>query len=220
MPLRDTVGPAAVHACAGAEFVPALPCAYGASQPRVSRRAITARAAATVTLIAFAVAAAACGDKAGGASEGKEQAVGAADATLAGCSSIDTTPVSLAVRDFIAKAVPAPQRFLSAFGSDSAVPEDGFRVLQDKGPTYFYGSDSVAQRKIREKLAMAGPYASLLVIYRGQSATEGGRAVDVRLAGQYVGEKDDGKKLVTKRYAVRCDSTGWKIASSIEEPAP
>ena len=126
----------------------------------------------------------------------------------------------LAVRDFIAKATPSPQRFLSAFGTDSAVPEDGFKVLQDKGPTYFYSSDSVAQRKIREKLAVAGPYASLLVVYRGRSETEGGRAVDVRLAGQYVGSKEDGVKLRTTRYAVRCDSTGWKIASSAEEPAP
>lgn len=127
--------------------------------------------------------------------------------------------MSLAVREFIAKAEPTPQRFLNAFGTDSALPEDGFKVLQDKGPTYFYSSDSAAQRKIRDKLAVAGPYASLLVVYHGQTASEGGRAVEVRLAGQYVGATNDGAKLPTKRFAVRCDSTGWKIASSAEEPA-
>lgn len=176
---------------------------------------------ATVTFIAVATMTAACGGSgdAAGKSGGKEQAAGAGTPAVAACASVDTTPVSLAVREFIAKAEPTPQRFLSAFGTDSALPEDGFKVLQDKGPTYFYSSDSTAQRKIREKLAVAGPYASLLVVYRGQTATEEGRAVDVRLAGQFVGAENDGKKLPTKRFAVRCDSTGWKIASTVEEPA-
>ncbi len=172
--------------------------------------------AAVVTVI---TASAACsgGDRAGSASDGKEQAAGAAPTVS--CTSADTTPVSLAVREFIAKAEPTPQRFLSAFGTDSAVPEDGFKVLQDKGPTYFYSADPTQQKKILDKLAVAGPYASLLVVYRGQTASDSGRAVDVRLAGQYVGFENDGKKLPTKRFAVRCDSTGWKIASSAEEPA-
>ena len=51
------------------------------------------------------------------------------------------------------------QRFLKAAGTDSSVPDDGFRAMQDKGPSYFYGGDSVAQRKIREKLASVGPFA-------------------------------------------------------------
>ena len=174
-----------------------------------------------LTLVAFATIGTttigcSSGDQASGAFSGKEQAAGAAGAV--GCTSADSTPVSLAVREFIAKAVPTPQRFLSAFGTDSAVPEDGFKVLQDKGPTYFYSADSTQKRKILEKLAVAGPYASLLVIYRGQTSTDGGLAVDVRLAGQYVGFADDGKKLATRRFAVRCDSTRWKIASSSEEP--
>ncbi len=89
----------------------------------------------------------------------------------AACRSADTTPVSLTVRDYLTTASPTPQRYLSASGTDSAVPEDGFKVLQDKGPTYFCGGDSVAQRKLREKLAVAGPYASMLVLFRGKIAT-------------------------------------------------
>lgn len=173
-----------------------------------------------ITLIGLMLVAACGGEKgaAGGAagdSNGKEQAAGADGASA--CSQADTTPIGLAVRDYITKAQPTPQRFLSAVGTDSAVPEDGFKVLQDKGPTYFYSSDSVAQRKIREKLASAGPYASLLVVYRGETATDGGRAIDIRLGGHYVGGAQEGQRGKSTRYAIRCDSTGWAIASSAEE---
>ncbi|MES2524975.1 MAG: hypothetical protein V4617_19920 [Gemmatimonadota bacterium] len=166
----------------------------------------------------------ACGGASGdgaanGSTNGKERAE--ADATgdgLAACAKSDTTPVSLAVRDYVTRAMPSAQRFLSAVGTDSALPDDGFRVLQDKGPTYFYSSDTTAQRKIREKLAEVGPFGSLLVVYRGQTAAADGRSVDVRLGGHYVGGQHDGKQLATKRFSIRCDSTGWSIASSAEEP--
>lgn len=124
----------------------------------------------------------------------------------------------MAVREFIAKAVPTPQRYLSAAGTDSAVPEDGFKVLQDKGPTYFYGGDSVAQRKIREKLESVGPYASLLVLFKGKTETEGGNAVAVKLAGQYIGGEHEGKRSPLTTITVRCDSTRWKVATTTVEP--
>ena len=139
-------------------------------------------------------------------------------ASITACVSTDTTPVTLAVRAYIASASPTPQRYLSAAGTDSAVPEDGFKVLQEKGPTYFYGGDSVSHRKIREKLASVGPYASLLVIYRGKSEAEGGKVVTVKLAGQYIGGEHEGKRAPVKSYAVSCDSTRWKIATSNVEP--
>lgn len=138
---------------------------------------------------------------------------------MASCSKADTTPVGLAVREYIAKSSPTPQRFLSAAGTDSGLPEDGFKVLQDKGPTYFYSSDSTAQRKIREKLLEAGPYASLLVVYRGQKVSDDGQSTDVTLGGHYIGGEHEGKVATTKRFSVRCDSTGWRIASTVEEPA-
>ena len=135
------------------------------------------------------------------------------------CARPDSTPLGLAVRDYIAKSLPTPLRFLNAVGTDSALPEDGFKVLQDKGPSYFYGSDTVAQRKLRDKLAVDGPWPSLLVVYRGQSASDGGNAMDIRLGGHYVGGEHHGKVHVSKRYAMRCDSTGWRIATTTEEPA-
>lgn len=144
----------------------------------------------------------------------------AAEATVAAgptCVSTDTTPVGLAVLDFITKAEPLPKRFLSAAGTDSAVPDDGFKVLQDKGPTYFYSSDTVAQRKIREKLEEVGPYPSMLVVFRGKTEADQGKTVTVRLGGHYVGGDDNGKVSPTRSFEVRCDTAGWKLAASKTE---
>ena len=176
-----------------------------------SRTHRPARSAATLLL---ALASAACGGEGdrSAASSGKEQAAAPS------CSQADTTPVALAVREFIAKAEPTPQRFLNAAGTDSSLPDDGFKVLQDKGPTYYYTGDSAARATVRARLADVGPYTSLLVVYRGKTESEGGNAVDVRLAGHYVGGDHEGKSLPTKRYGVRCDSTGWRIASTTDEP--
>ena len=146
---------------------------------------------------------------------GKDQAAGD---SLAGCAAADTTPIELAVRNYITTAVPTPQRFLAIVGTDSALPDAALAILQDKGPTYFYNSDTVAQRKIRDKLAVAGPYPSLLIVYRGETSAEGGMKVAVRLGGQYIGGKDDLLAAGGKRYDIVCDASNWKIESSSEEP--
>ena len=157
---------------------------------------------------------AACGD---GETADRAKAAAATVAAGPACVSTDTTPVGLAVLDFITKAVPLPKRFLSAAGTDSAVPADGFKVLQDKGPTYFYSSDTVAQRKIREKLEEVGPYPSMLVVFRGTTAADNGNTVTVRLGGHYVGGDDHGTVSPTRTFEVRCDTTGWKVAASTTE---
>ena len=156
-----------------------------------------------------------------GGDESAERAKAAEALAAAGpsCVSTDSTPVGLAILDFITKAEPLPKRFLSAAGTDSAVPADGFKVLQDKGPTYFYSSDTVAQRKIREKLEEVGPYPSMLVVFRGKADADNGNTVTVRLGGHYVGGDDNGKLSPTRSFEVRCDTTGWKVASSKTEGA-
>ncbi len=170
---------------------------------------LTAAVPLTLTL-------AACGDGAGG----KDNASSASNKQAAAgpsCTSIDTTPVGLAVRDFITVTQPLAKRYLSAAGTDSAIPDDGFKVLQDKGPTYFYSSDTVAQRKIREKLEEVGPYPSMLVVFRGKTETNDGNNVTIRLGGHYVGGDDNGKVAPNRSYEISCDTTGWKIASSKTE---
>lgn len=134
------------------------------------------------------------------------------------CVSLDTTPVGLAVREFVTTTTPTPQRYLSAAGTDSAVPEDGFKVLQEKGPTYFYSSDPKAQAQIKDKLASVGPYASLLVVFKGKMEADNGNAVAVSLAGHFVGGEHDGKAVPMRTIQVRCDSTGWRVASTATPP--
>jgi len=145
---------------------------------------------------------------------GKTQAVAGPQ-----CVSLDTTPVGLAVREFITTTTPTPQRYLSAAGTDSAVPDDGFTVLQEKGPTYFYSSDPKAQEQIKAKLASVGPYASLLVVFKGKAETDNGNAVAVSLAGHFVGGEHDGKSVPMRTIQVRCDSTGWRVASTATPPS-
>jgi hypothetical protein len=157
---------------------------------------------------------AACGD---GKSAARATTDSAAVTAGPSCVSRDSTPVGLAVLDFVTRSEPLPKRFLSAAGTDSAVPDDGFSVLQNEGPTYFYSSDTVAQRKIREKLEQVGPYPSMLVVFHGKTETDNGNTVTVRLGGHYVGGDDDGKLAPIRAYEIRCDTTGWKVASSKAE---
>jgi hypothetical protein len=169
------------------------------------------RTSSLVLAVLLATMAGACGGGAGDqtADRGNKQA-----AAAPACSSRDTTPVGLAVLEYIKSAVPTPQRYLSAAGTDSAVPDDGFKVLQDKGPTYFYTSDPKAQQQIKDKLASVGPYASLLVVYRGTQETNDGNTVTVSLGGHYVGGEHDGKEAATRSIQVQCDSSGWRVAAT------
>lgn len=140
-------------------------------------------------------------------------------ATAPACTSRDTTPVGLAVLDYIKAASPTPQRYLTAAGTDSAVPDDGFKVLQDKGPTYFYSSDPKAQQQIKDKLASVGPYASLLVVYRGTDEADNGNRLTVKLGGHYVGGEHDGKPATERRIEVLCDTAGWRLTAPSKAPA-
>ncbi|MFY7922567.1 MAG: hypothetical protein ACOVSI_09145 [Gemmatimonas sp.] len=173
-------------------------------------------AASPTLTIPLALLFAACGDatpKNASASADHEAAPGSA------CVSLDTTPVGLAVLDYITTADPHPQRFLSAVGTDSALPDDGFKTLQDKGPTYFYTSDPKGQAQVKAKLESAGPYASMLVVYKGKTETENGNAVTVTLGGHYVGGEHEGKVAPVRQITVRCDSTGWRLPTPPATPA-
>jgi len=149
----------------------------------------------------------------------KPAEVAAGPAMTARCNRGDTTATYLAFREFIKSTVPTPQRFLSAAGTDSAAPDDGFRAMQDKGPTYFYGGDSVAKRKIREKLASVGPYASLLIVHRGTTTAATGDTVAVRLGGHFIGGKLDGKSAVSTTIVMVCADDTWKVATTTDEAA-
>lgn len=171
--------------------------------------------ASAFTLAApFALLLAACGD--GAAS--KDAASGNTDASAVPlCANADTTALRRAVLDYITTADPLPQRFLSAFGTDSALPEDGFKALQDKGPTYFYNDNPKNQAQVRQKLADAGPYTSMLVVFKGRTESDNGNTVTFSLGGHYIGGEHEGKVSPVRQITVRCDTTGaWRLPT----PAP
>ena len=126
-----------------------------------------------------------------------------------GCAAADSTPMTLAVLDYITTATPMPQRFLSPSGTDSAVTDDGFKVLQDKGPTFFYTGSEPALKKLRDKLEYDGPYASMLVVMRDHEKAADGTTESVTLAGHYIANADHGKVSPPKSYSFRCDSSRW-----------
>lgn len=126
-----------------------------------------------------------------------------------GCVAADSTPMTLAVLDYITTADPRPQRFLSPTGTDSAVTEDGFRVLQDKGPTFFYTGSEEALKKLRDKLEYDGPYASMLVVLRDHEKGADGTTETVTLAGHYVANQWHGTVSPPRTYSFRCDSSRW-----------
>lgn len=90
--------------------------------------------------------------------------------------------------------------------------------MQDKGPAYFYSGDTVAQRKIREKLASVGPYASLLIVLRRTATSPNGDTVTMHLGGHYVGGEHDGKVATNRAVTVVCRDSLWRLGTMTEEP--
>ncbi|MBL0938725.1 MAG: hypothetical protein IBJ03_07510 [Gemmatimonadaceae bacterium] len=167
----------------------------------------TLRAAIPFAVLATSLAAACGGDGSSRKDVAADQPTGPT------CTSADTTPVGLAVREYITTLTPFPQRYLNAAGTDSALPEDGFKMLQEKGPSYFYSSDPKAQQQIKDKLASVGPYASLLVVYKGKTEADSGNTVTVSLGGHYVGGQHDGKVAEVRAIIVQCDTAGWRVTN-------
>jgi hypothetical protein len=157
--------------------------------------------------ISFLAALNACG---GEASKPKADPV----AVAASCKRGDTTALYLAYIEYIKTTKPAGLRFLTAAGTDSAAPEDAFRAMQDKGPSFFYGGDDAAKKKIREKLENDGPFASLLIVHRGATPNAAGDTVTVRLGGHYISGELDGKPATNRTIVVVCADSAWKVSSN------
>lgn len=126
------------------------------------------------------------------------------------------TPGFLAVADYIKTTQPAPMRFLTAAGTDSAVSDDGMRALQDKGPTYFYAGKESQKQKVREKLEQAGPFTALLVVMRGDTKNADGTQT-IRLGGHFVTGKYDGTNTPSRAYTYACSADGWKMSAVKDE---
>ena len=142
-----------------------------------------------------------------------------AGSTILDCDTSATgAAVNVAVAEYIRRADPVPQRFLSAVGTGvTPLPESGFRALKDKGPTYLYPADSAGQATVKARLAEVGPYTSLLVTYGGTTIAGAGNEATVRVGGAYVGGQYDGRVAPGRAVRLRCEGSTWKVVSAEEE---
>ncbi len=169
----------------------------------------------TLRVVVLALALAACGGESQPRSGGDEVPLAAAGS---GCEQADSSVATLAVLDYITTAVPFPQRFLHAIGTDSALPDDGLKVLQAKGPTFYYAGSDAAKAKLRDKLENDGPFATLLVVMRSQDHSADGQREAITLAGHYVSNKDHGKELEPRTYQYRCTEGHWQRLDNSPDP--
>ena len=118
-----------------------------------------------------------------------------------------------AVLAYVKNASPYPQRFLSAAGTDSALPEAGVSALQEKGPTYFFPPDSAQRAKVRKHMDSMGPYTALLLAWHG-ATPDGDSAIVLRLSGRYVGGKFEGTTAPMKSFRFACTNSRWVLRDS------
>jgi hypothetical protein len=157
-------------------------------------------------------------------SDANRSAPGAKTAATPGSTVLDcdTTAtgavVNVAVAEYIKRADPVPQRYLSAVGTGvTPLPESGFRALKDKGPTYLYPPDSAGQATVKARLAEVGPYTSLLVTFGGAQVSPDGNDATVRLGGGYVGGTYDGRVAPQRAVRLRCEGSTWTVVSADED---
>jgi hypothetical protein len=165
----------------------------------------------SASALGFAVLAAAC------ASE-QEQAP-SPDVTSYCEESPGSDVYGVAFTQYMDGLVPTPRRFLSAAGTDSALPEKVFEAVQDKGPTYFYPGEEAGRAVVRQKLRDAGPWATLLVVWRGNEVQNDSTVV-IRLAGHYVGGDEDGQPALAKSLQFACDTLPWQFVRSTTDSTP
>lgn len=127
------------------------------------------------------------------------------------------SPLQVALRHYVKAADPIPRRFLTTVGTDTAVSEMGTKVLNEFGPTYYYAGSETAKAALREKLERVGPYPALLVVVRSDKKLNATTQA-VRLGGHYVTGEFHGKVAVTRQYTLSCETSGWVIKDTKEEP--
>ena len=175
----------------------------------MERRSRLVDAVKQIWAISLLVCTSACSG--GGESGDRPRQVARGDCPVPG-----NTLVAMAAKEYVERMKPTPRRFLLAVGGDTALPEAARQVMQDKGPTYLYPADSAAQQQIKDKLAGAGEWSSLMVTYHGvQQDTED--KASVRLAGHWVVGELDGTRAPAQRIVFACDSARWKYSATEDE---
>lgn len=123
---------------------------------------------------------------------------------------------AVAARQYVTGILPTPRRFLTAYGTDSALPPAVFAGIQGKGPTYMYAGDSSARTKLLQKLDSVGPWPTLLVTWRGMEQPDSTTAI-IRMGGHYLGGEFHGKPAPKRAMRFVYDTAGWSFARTDEE---
>ena len=118
---------------------------------------------------------------------------------------------------YIEKLEPKPRRFLTAVTTDSVLPSKVFAALQQKGPGYLYPPDSADRAKVLDKLTTVGPWAALLVTWKGAQLLDETHGV-IRLGGHFL-VTEEGPAMMGPNRAIHftCDSGEWTYSRTVEE---
>lgn len=122
--------------------------------------------------------------------------------------------IAEAVTQYLEKLTPKPQRFLVQSMGDSALPDAGRAVLQAKGPTYLFPSDTAKQATVLTMLAEKGAFPTLLVLYGGMEAADGGRAA-IKLGGRFTGA--EAQPAPARVIYFGCDDEKWTFSSTADQ---
>lgn len=136
------------------------------------------------------------------------------------CAAFPTAAASReATLAYLEGLTPKPLRFLTAAGTDSALPDPAFAALQGKGPSYLYPpANPDALAKLHDRLDRVGPWATLLVAWKGAERLGDSTAV-IRLRGHYIIGEGQGTSAPPRAIRFVCSTQGWKVAEVREERA-
>ena len=138
---------------------------------------------------------------------------------LGPCADPTTALVAPAIDAYVRSVTPKPRRFLTAPGTDSALPRAAEARLQHFGPTYVFPADSALRQRVLARLdSIAEDYGdmpTLLVTYRSVERAGEHRAV-VRLGGYFMSGSPRGS-VAHRAVQFVCDTARWNVARAEEE---
>lgn len=153
------------------------------------------------------LALAACG------TEGADGEVRAGD-----CGQPDDKVVAIAIEEFLRVAQPRAYRYLLPVSGDTVLPEPARAALQMKGQTFLYPPDTTQQKKVLQQLSDIGPFATMVVAYRGTRLVTPDSAL-VTFVGHYVPIRGMKPADTTRaEIPVSCQVI-WKLSRTVKKDA-
>lgn len=138
-------------------------------------------------------------------------------ATASACGKFPSdSSYGVAALRYIEKLEPKPRRFLNAVTTDSVLPSRVFEALQQKGPTYLFPPDPADRAKVLDKLTTVGPWAALLVTWKGAQLVDETHGV-IRLGGHFVLTETGPVTGPSRAIHFTCESGEWTYSRTVED---